>query len=175
MIAFLGFFRLIPTWAYAAAFAVLLAGLGGYHERVVGEAKGRADVTADWNADTESRHKAEVKAVDTRLAENEAMRAQFADNLTKETANHEKELADDRATQQRNATRRVQVGADFCHQGTPAPAQANSTGGTQQTAAPGWFLPDAFTANLRDLTAQADAIVADARTVQTSVIEAKCF
>ncbi len=159
-----------------AALVIIAALTGTYfwihHDGVV---TGRSEIQAQWDAQKVADNAAKEKAISDRLTENELLRTKYAAEATRRNIDHEKELAAVNSKLRDSINKRVPIGANFCR---PTPAREGETpspGPTGETVAGTAFLPDAFANDLRQLAADADQAVADARTVYQSIQSAGCF
>jgi hypothetical protein len=152
----------------AIALALILALLGSYwgvYE--AGNKYGQNAVNVAVQAET-------IQRLSVRVSENSALADTYRVNAELESTNHEKELADVRATAAHNAGKRVPVDATkFC--GIAGTTQATKAGSPEQTNPRTGYLPESFTGDLRQLATDADSIIADYRTLRARVESSNCF
>ncbi len=160
----------------AAALALVAALTAGYFGiRHKGVVAGRAEIQMLWDAQKAADVLAKEKAVNDRLAENDNLRAAYAARDKTRNEIHEQELTTVRRQLDASRNRRVPIAASFCGAAAAREGQAPSASGVEQAASAGGFLPDSFANDLRQLAADADSAVADARSVYKSVKDSGCY
>ena len=159
----------VPGWLYGAMLVCLLAGAGMLHQRMLGNAQGRAAVQAQWDADKQFRAAAETKAVAQRAAENLAQARQQAAVALAITKAYDEEINDVRA--RLAAAERMRKPA-FCASAGPA-AQAGAGGAEGGAAADpsSGLLPDAVARDIQALILQTEEVAATGRACQSFVRE----
>ena len=116
----------------------------------------------------------EIDSTNRLVHEAETQRAAFAQLQKANDEKHEAELRNVHARWRADAGKRVPIGAEFC---MPASASSQTTGpgGTGQAPSPAQFLPESFAGDLRQLAADADAVIADARATAEAAKDAGVF
>lgn len=113
------------------------------------------------------------QALTKRISDNEIEKKQQAEKAKKASEDHAKELKAIRDAAKRDAGKRVPISADFCK---PAGSSESATPGSDGQGNTGTaFLPEQFAGDLRQLTAYADEVTADLRTLKRRADEAGCF
>ena len=159
----------VPSWLCATVLLYVLASAGMLYQRLLGNAQGRAEVQALWDADKKTRAAAETKAVAQRAAENLAQALQQAAKAAAVTKVYDDEINDVLA--RLAAAERMRKPA-FCASTGPA-AQAGSGGAEGGAAADpaSGLLPDAVARDIQALILQTEEVAATGRACQVFVRE----
>ena len=159
----------VPAWLYGALLACAIAGAGMLHQRMLGNAQGRADVQVLWEAEKKSRSAAETKAVAQRAAENLAQARQQAARAAAITKVYDEEI---NAVRTRLAAAERMRKPAFCASAGPAaPAGAGGAEGGVAADPSSWLLPDAVARDIQALILQTEVVVATGRACQSFVRE----
>ncbi|SIR63242.1 hypothetical protein SAMN05880566_1163 [Janthinobacterium sp. TND4EL3] len=159
----------VPSWLYGAVLLCVLAGAGMLYQRILGNAHGRAEVQALWDADKQFRAAAETKAVAQRAAENLAQARQQAAVALAITKAYDEEINDVRA--RLVAAERMRKPAFCASTGPAAPAGAGGAEGGTAANPAGGLLPDAVARNIQALILQTEEVAATGRACQSFVRE----
>ena len=157
----------VPSWLYAAMLLYVLASAGMLHQRLLGNAQGRAEVQALWDADKKTRAAAETKAVAQRAAENLAQARQQAAKVAAVTKVYDDEINDVRA--RLAAAERMRKPAFCASAGPAAPAGASGAQGGAAADPAGGLLPDAVARDIQALILQTEEAAATGRACQSFV------
>ena len=158
----------VPGWLYGALLVYVLASAGMLYQRLLGNAQGRAEVQALWDADKKTRVAAETKAVAQRAAENLAQAKQQAAKAAAVTKVYDDEIYNIRA--RLAAAERMRKPAFCASAGPAAPAGANGPeGGTAADPASG-LLPDAVARDIQALILRSEEVAATGRACQAFVM-----
>ena len=141
----------VPSWLYATVLLYVLASAGMLYQRLLGNAQGRAEVQALWDADKKTRAAAETKAVAQRVAENLVQARQQAATALAITKAYNEEINDVRA---RLAAERMRKPAFCASAGPAAPTGASGAGSGAAADPAGGLLPDAVTRDIQALVLQ---------------------
>lgn len=168
MIALAKFAGKVPGWLYGALLVCVLAGAGMLHQRLLGNAQGRATVQALWDADKKARAAVEAKAEARRASENLVQSRQQAATAAAIKKVYDDEINDVRA---RLAAERMRKPA-FCASAGPA-APAGGSGAERGAAADpaGGLLPDAVARDIQALILRTEEVAATGRACQAFVRE----
>ena len=159
----------VPSWLYATVLLYVLASAGMLHQRLLGNAQGRAEVQALCDADKKTRAAAETKAVAQRAAENLAQARQQAANAAAVSKVYDEELNDVRA--RLAAAERMRKPAFCASAGPAAPAGAGGAEGGTAADPAGGLLPDAVARDIQALILQTEEVAATGRACQSFVRE----
>jgi hypothetical protein len=159
----------VPSWLYATMLLYVLASAGMLYQRLLGNAQGRAEVQALWDADKKTRAAAETNAVAQRAAENLAQARQQAAKAAAATKVYDDEINDIRV--RLAAAERMRKPA-FCASARPAaPAGAGGAeGGAAADTASGLLL-DAVARDIQALILRTEEAAATGRACQSFVRE----
>ena len=158
----------VPSWLYGAVLLCVLAGAGMLYQRILGNAQGRAEVQALWDADKRTQAATEKKAVAQRAAENLAQAKQQAATALAITKAYDEEINDVRA---RLAAERMRKPAFCASAGPAAPAGGSGADGGAATDPAGGLLPDAVARDIQALILQTEEVAATGRACQSFVRE----
>ena len=159
----------VPSWLYATVLLYVLASAGMLYQRLLGNAQGRAEVQALWDADKKTRAAAETKAVAQRAAENLAQARQQAAKAAAVTKVYDEELNDVRA--RLAAAERMRKPAFCASAGPAAPAGAGGAKGGAAADPAGGLLPDAVARDIQTLILRTEEAAATGRACQRFVRE----
>lgn len=163
------------TKAYIAI-ALLLALAGSHwYAYSVGGTNGSNVVKVEAQVKTIAEKQSEIDALDKTNKENAAIIDGFSASTKKANQDHEKELADVRATGVRNASKRVRIDPNIFCSKVGAGTEGSQTGSDGQDVAEALFLPEPFASELQQIAIDADGIAADLRHLVRRTDEAGCF
>lgn len=114
-----------------------------------------------------------IKAMETRISENEAESLRLNEAAQKAGKDHADEIKRVRDTAIANAGKRVPIDPRICQPTGQAESTAPGSDGQEATGTA--FLPEFFADELRQAAALADEITADMRTLVRRANEAGCF
>ena len=157
----------VPSWLYATVLLYVLASAGMLYQRLLGNAQGRAEVQALWDADKKTRAAAETKAVAQRAAENLAQARQQATKAAAIKKVYDDEINDIRV--RLAAAERMRKPAFCASAGPAAPAgTSGAEGGAAADSASG-LLPDAVPRDIQALILQTEEVAATGQACQAFV------
>jgi len=159
----------VPGWLYGALLVYILTSAGMLYQRLLGNAQGRAEVQALWDADKKTRAAAETNAVAQRAAENLVLARQQAAKAAAVTKVYDEELNDVRA--RLAAAERMRKPAFCASAGPAAPAGASGAEGGASADTASGLLPDAVERDIQALILQTEEVAATGRACQTFVRE----
>ncbi|BEV15160.1 lysis protein [Herbaspirillum sp. DW155] len=157
----LALLRIVPSWCYWILALVALC-LGC-------EIHGASRVQAKWDVQVKQQAEAAEAALELRRQQNRAIGAEQALKSAQIQKGYDDEMAKVRADL-RNS-KRLRLGAAWCDGGTPGPAQAGGTGGSDATGTAGRLLPPELDSAVRALIGQAEEAAATARAAQAFIRE----
>ena len=157
----------VPSWLYATVLLYVLASAGMLYQRLLGNAQGRAEVQALWDADKKTRAAAETKAVAQRAAENMAQAKQQAAKVAAVTKVYDDEINDIRA--RLAAAERMRKPAFCASAGPAAPAGGSGAEGGAAADPASGLLPDAVARDIQALILRTEEVAATGRACQAFV------
>ena len=157
----------VPSWLYATVLLYVLASAGMLYQRLIGNAQGRAEVQALWDADKKTRAAAETNAVAQRAAENLAQARKQAAKAAAVTKVYDDEINDIRA--RLAAAERMRKPAFCASVGPAASAGASGAEGGSAADPASGLLPDAVARDIQALILQTEEVAATGRACQSFV------
>lgn len=139
-----------------------------------GANQGKRLERSEWQAKDSARITAEQKATLKAIENNTRIAQQQEIDKRKIINDHQKELAAVRAERDRTRTSSLYLPATICS-GIAAATKTDNPSGINAAPAGKIALPDAITANLRDLARDADEVTATARSLQEFAKTSGCY
>lgn len=116
-----------------------------------------------------------IENIEKDLAQADSERKRLADAAKQSEKDHANEIKDVRNFERAAATKRVRIDKNLFCGTTSGDAEGTTPVSDGQADAGTAFLPEPFATNLRQLTAQADEVSADLRSIKRQADEAQCF
>lgn len=162
----LAFLSLIPRQVLIFLAIILTAGIVIWMYGNSQYRQGEAAVQAKWDAERAQVERDTAAAQAKREAENAALAEAHRKEMNAQRKKYEDEIARNNRRFADDAARRLRLPATVCTDRPAGPPAAEGTEGGDAAAAGTIALPDDVARNLRQLAAEADAIVASCRQAQ---------